>query len=156
MAKGKKKIYRREEDDEPGLDISSLIDVSFQLLIYFLVTTTLQPKEVDVGLSLPSSAMAETPPEQRPLTLKLNSDGSVIAQPNTNSESLGSAAADYKFPQLVSRLETYKQMAESTRQEPFIVIQAEDDADQQSLMNVFNAIAQVEIRNVTLSGFTRN
>ncbi|QQL43946.1 biopolymer transporter ExbD [Sulfuriroseicoccus oceanibius] len=38
---------------EPGLDISSLIDVSFLLLIYFLVTTTLKPKEVDLGFRLP-------------------------------------------------------------------------------------------------------
>jgi len=30
--------------DEPTLDISSLIDVCFLLLIYFLVTTTIQPR----------------------------------------------------------------------------------------------------------------
>lgn len=43
----KKKIGNRDED-VAGLDISSLIDVSFLLLIYFLVTSTLDPREGDL------------------------------------------------------------------------------------------------------------
>ena len=42
------------EDDEPGLEIAPLIDVSFLLLIYFLVTSTLEKREADLGLTLPT------------------------------------------------------------------------------------------------------
>ena len=40
-------------EEEPVLDISPLIDVAFLLLIYFLVTTTLQKSEADLSLVLP-------------------------------------------------------------------------------------------------------
>jgi hypothetical protein len=37
---------------QPALDISSLIDVCFLLLIYFLVTSTITPRETDLGMAL--------------------------------------------------------------------------------------------------------
>lgn len=148
-----RKRFEREEEPGPNLDISSMIDVSFLLICYFLVTTSLQPKEVDVGIRLPSDSAIQEQREQRPLTLKLNSDGSVVAEPNSNAQSLGKAGADYTFPELKSRLETYKTMANQLSAEPFVVLMAEDDANQQDLMNVFNAIYEVGITTVTLSGF---
>lgn len=151
---GKRTRYEREAEPEPGLDISSLIDVSFLLITFLLVTSTLAPREVDIGISLPSDIVATEPSEQRPLTLKLNSDGTVVAEPATNPQSLGSATADFEFPELKSRLDTYMQATSQLRQEPFIVLQADDQADQQMLMNVFNAIYDVGIKNVTLSGFS--
>jgi biopolymer transport protein ExbD len=39
MARHKK--YQADEEANPALDISSLIDVCFLLLIYFLVATTI-------------------------------------------------------------------------------------------------------------------
>ncbi|MFM7182870.1 MAG: ExbD/TolR family protein [Verrucomicrobiales bacterium] len=135
------------------LDISSMIDVSFLLICYFLVTTSLKPQEVDLGLRLPSDSTPVQDVEQRPLTLKLNSDGSVIAEPNTNAQPLGNAGADFTFPELKSRLETYKTMATQLRADPFVVIMADDEANNQDMMNVFNAIYEVGITSVTLSGF---
>lgn len=148
-----RKRFQREEEPEPNLDISSMIDVSFLLICYFLVTTSLQPKEVDVGIRLPSDSVVSEQREQRPLTLKLNSDGSVVAEPNTTAQSLGKAGADFSFPELKSRLETYKTMTDQLRTEPYVVLMADDDANQQDLMNVFNAIYDVKITSVTLSGF---
>jgi biopolymer transport protein ExbD len=42
------------EEDEPGIDISSLIDVCFLLLIYFIVTSTIAEPESDLILQLPT------------------------------------------------------------------------------------------------------
>ena len=50
----RRKSVRLEEEDEPKLDISSLIDVCFLLLIYFIVTSTIAEPESDLKLSLPS------------------------------------------------------------------------------------------------------
>ena len=52
MARHRK--YEAEEESDPALDISSLIDVCFLLLIYFLVTSTITPRETDLGMALPS------------------------------------------------------------------------------------------------------
>lgn len=142
-----------DEEEEPTLDISSLIDVSFLLLIYFLVTSSLQPKEVDLGLSLPSDVVPPTPTEQRPLTLRLNADGSVVADPAGNPQPLGEADEDFKFPELIARLQTYKSASDQRGQQAFVVLIADDNANTQSMFNVFNAITGVGITNVTLSGF---
>ena len=50
----KRKRYRPDGDNDPELDISSLVDVAFLLLIYFLVTSTLRPDETDLSIVLPS------------------------------------------------------------------------------------------------------
>ncbi|MFT6596748.1 MAG: biopolymer transport protein ExbD, partial [Akkermansiaceae bacterium] len=55
------------EEDEPALNISSLIDVCFLLLIYFIVTTQIVRKEQELSTSLPSVAPSETPPELAPM-----------------------------------------------------------------------------------------
>ena len=149
----KKNRYEREAEPEPQMDISSLIDVSFLLITFFLVSSTLAPREVDIGISLPSDISQTDSTEQRPLTLKLNADGTVVAEPSKNPQSLGTATADFQFPELKSRLETYVQASSQLRQEPFIILQADDQADQQMLMNVFNVIYEVGVKNVTLSGF---
>jgi biopolymer transport protein ExbD len=146
--------YEREAEPEPGLDISSLIDVSFLLITFFLVTSTLSPREVDVGISLPSDQAVSEPSEQRPLTLKLNEDGTVIAEPSTNPQSLG-RAVNFEFPELKARLSAYNDAAKQLRQKPFIVLQADDNANQQMLMDVFNVIYDLGITNVTLSGFSQ-
>lgn len=131
-----------------------MIDVSFLLITFFLVTSTLMPREVDVGISLPSDVAVSEPSEQRPLTLKLNQDGTVIAEPSTNPQSLG-RAVNFEFPELKARLSTYNDAAIQLRQKPFIVLQADDNANQQMLMDVFNVIYDLGITNVTLSGFTQ-
>ena len=53
---------RPVEEAEPVLDMSSLIDVSFLLLIYFLVTSTLDPKEADLGMKLPTTETSAANP----------------------------------------------------------------------------------------------
>ena len=78
-----------------------------------------------------------------------------MAEPQTSNQMLGKANPDFDFPGLKSRLLTYQQLASQTRQEPFVVIFADDGADNQMLMNVFNAIYEVGITSVTLSGFTK-
>jgi len=150
----RRKRLEREEESQPVLDISSLIDVSFLLLIYFLVTSTLQPREVDTGLSLPTDAPPVEVVEQRPLELQLNPDGSVIADPDGTPDNLGMADENYHFGPLRDRLVTYKGIVEQSNMEPFVVLRADDNADHQKLMNVLNTIAGAGIDTVTLTGFT--
>ena len=61
MARHKK--FQVEQEPEPELDISSLIDVCFLLLIYFLVTSTITPRETDLGMSLPAANPSNEQPK---------------------------------------------------------------------------------------------
>lgn len=59
MARHKK--LETVEDEDPKLDISSLIDVCFLLLIYFIVATSLiQERKLD--MSMRANPWAKTPP----------------------------------------------------------------------------------------------
>lgn len=146
--------YRPPNDPEPGLDISSLIDVSFLLLIYFLVTTTLAKKEVDVGLTLPSSIESQgPPPELRPLSIALEEDGTVIANPEQSAEDLGKANEQFRNMVLYERLREYKETADRAGQIARVMLRASNGADHQKLVTVFNEIAGAGISDVTLDGF---
>jgi biopolymer transport protein ExbD len=75
MARHKK--HEAAEDSEPALDISSLIDVCFLLLIYFLVTSTIKPRESDLGMALPAANPSTEQPDIDPLFIKIEASGAI-------------------------------------------------------------------------------
>ena len=141
------------EETDPELDMSSLIDVSFLLLIYFLVTSTLDPKEADLGMTMPtnnSSGSAEVEIDQ--MTVEVNSSGHIVL----NDEVLDTDPATREVPMLLDRLRTYAESARLTDSKPMVIIAADDAAKGQRFIDVLNALADkdVGISNVTITGFT--
>lgn len=132
--------------------MSSLIDVSFLLLIYFLVTSTLDPKEADLGMTMPtsqSSAPSEVEIDQ--MTVEVNSSGQIVL----NEEVLDTNAEVREVPLLLDRLTTYAESARLTDSKPMVIIAADDASKGQRFIDVLNALADpaVNIRNVTITGF---
>ena len=66
---------RHEKHSDPELDISSLIDVSFLLLIFFLVTSTLLKRESDLAMKLPTPGEGVDPTEA--LQIAIAGDGRI-------------------------------------------------------------------------------
>ena len=50
--------FSKETEEEPGLSLTSLIDVIFLLLIFFMVTTTLIDPTKKLELQLPEAKAA--------------------------------------------------------------------------------------------------
>jgi len=50
------RIRRPQESDTNVINVSSLLDVMFILIIFFLATTTFQQEERDIKVNLPESA----------------------------------------------------------------------------------------------------
>jgi len=140
------------KEADPGLDMSSLIDVSFLLLIYFIVTSTLDPKEADLGMTMPTSSGPGTDVEIDQMTIEVNSSGQVVV----NDEVLDTDPKSRAVPMLLDRLKTYKQSADLTGSDPMVIIAADDAAKGQRFIDVLNALAneEVKINKVTISGFT--
>lgn len=143
------------KEKDPELDMSSLIDVSFLLLIYFLVTSTLDPKEADLGMTMPTSqsdGSAEVEIDQ--MTINVNSSGHIVV----NEEVLDSDVESREVPVLLDRLSTYAESARLTDSEPMVIIAADDAAKGQRFVDVLNALAHetVGISNVTISGFNED
>ena len=141
-----------EPEDEPVLDMSSLIDVSFLLLIYFLVTSTLMKKETDLGLTLPTqqpdSASSQVEIDQ--MMIVINPDGSVVV----NDDILDTDAEQRALPKLSDRLRMYKKAADLSGSKPLVILAADDAAKGQRLVDVLNALAGVGIKSVTMTGFS--
>ncbi len=145
----------KPEDKDPELDMSSLIDVSFLLLIYFIVTSTLDPKEADLGMTMPTSQSdGSTDVEIDQMTINVNSSGHIVV----NEEVLDSDVTNREVPVLLDRLTTYAESARLTDSEPMVVIAADDAAKGQRFVDVLNALAHetVAIKNVTISGFNED
>ncbi len=144
-----------DPDPDPKADIASLIDVSFLLLIYFLVTSTLQKKETDLGMVLPSNQPTSTANfEIDPMTIKIDALGQILV----NKEAVEPAGDTRDMPNLLERLTSYKTLAEATGQKPIVIIAADDGAKQQRFIDVINVLTDknVQITSVTITGFQNN
>ena len=75
MARHKK--FEAPPEEDPVLDISSLIDCCFLLLIYFLVATTIvQERKLDI--EIPASTQSDgQPPKLQPGNIKIMADGAI-------------------------------------------------------------------------------
>ncbi|MDF1815372.1 MAG: biopolymer transporter ExbD [Verrucomicrobiales bacterium] len=147
-----RKTTTTTHEENPSLDMSSLIDVSFLLLIYFIVTSTLDPKEADIGMTLPvEKRIPGEPLIIDTMQIDVNSSGAILV----NEEILDADPASREVPFLLDRLRTYAESARLINSEPVVIVAADDAAKGQRFVDVLNALAHrdVAIDKVTISGF---
>ncbi|MDB4537837.1 biopolymer transporter ExbD [Akkermansiaceae bacterium] len=142
---------QRPEDDEPGLDISSLIDVCFLLLIYFLVTTQIVKKEQELDMAMPSSAPSDTPPTITPMLITLEANGNISIKTDGPEEVVERDSDVRTLPILLERLEIYKSIAVNAASTPVVQIKVDGEAEQQRLIDIINALNRSEITTVTFT-----
>ncbi len=133
--------------DEPTLDISSLIDVCFLLLIYFLVTTTIQPREQDLKMTLPVPGH-ESPIAIPPMLIELRQGGDLVVNPGDAAEIYESDVENRSLPRLRSRLEMLSGMGASNV--PKVLMRVNDEVNQQRYIDVINCLASAGIRSIAL------
>lgn len=137
------------ETSTPALDISSLIDVGFMLLFYFLVTSTLQPREADLGLELPTDTPTANPVQLDPVSIRVTVDGAIFMG-DTQLEEPGGPSS---VPQLFQEIQRYYDATQALGQRPVVIVAADDEANQQRFVDVLNALASAGITSITLTGF---
>ncbi|NQT94119.1 MAG: biopolymer transporter ExbD [Lentisphaerae bacterium] len=138
---------RVPETDEPELDIASLIDMVFLLLIYFMVTASLVKSEGDLGIRLPGvvqqAVTVDMPDEQ---IIEVRQTGRVLL----NGREFGSAESP-ELPDLAEMLERYRLASDASKNKALITIWAADEAKHQRVIDVMNACADAGIKNVTFT-----
>ncbi len=142
--------------DEPGLDISSLIDVCFLLLIYFIVSTSIKATEQDVNMKLPSPGAPDENNITQPFFIKVDASGNISVGGGEASELLDTDPEDRKVPLLSQRLETYKQGCDLSGDNPVVQVKISGDAKQQRVMDCLNAISKYKITSVTFTDLLDN
>ena len=154
MARRKKGMIA--EDDEPIVDISSLIDVCFLLLIYFIVTSTIAEPESDLILTLPSqSSNSAEKPEIDPAFFHVLADGSINRIEAGNTSPLaGVGDPDYmhrkpeSMEQLNNTVSAYSKMAGD---KAVIKVKADPNVKAQYVIDLLNVLAEHKITKITFT-----
>jgi biopolymer transport protein ExbD len=153
MARHKK--YEALESDQPLLDISSLIDVCFLLLIYFLVTSTIAPRERDLDLKLPAYAVTSDPqPVIDPMFIHIAGSGGIFTGLDEGRQAMDADTSVRELPLLSGALNLYASAARAAGSTPLVQVQADDGATQQRVIDVLNALAGAGISAVSFTELT--
>lgn len=141
------KSYQSADEANPALDISSLIDVCFLLLIYFLVATTIQKKEMDIKMNLPVPVANPLPSEIEPLVITIHQNGMISTGTNASLMIMDTDPDSREVPVLSQFLKLYGQ----TQKTPVVQLHVENEAMQQRVMDVLNALVGAGIQHVAIA-----
>lgn len=151
-------LRQTEEEEDPQLSIDSLIDVAFLLLIYFLVTTTLQEMEADLEIRVPSPPpeTASKIPPVPPMPIKIMANGDIVLSYGLpEQESLDLGTSGRKVPLLRQRLEVYQSSARlQPDQNPIVIIDPDSAVESQRFVDVVNQVVAVGIKDVSFTVFS--
>ncbi len=145
-------------ESEDSFDLTSMIDVVFLLLIYFMYLPIQQ--EADLLFSLPSISEgsiknAKLPSEQM---VEIAPDGSIFLN-GAEIENLGSrlfptqnsANKKVEFNDLASTLKRLKQSADRSGISTIVTIYPDADSPHQASISVLNACAKAGIKQVSFA-----
>ena len=136
--------YDSNDEQETVFDVSSLVDVGFLLLIYFLVTSTLLPREADLEIDL-MGVRSEDVIKLPPMNVEVSESGDVLL----DGVVIDAADSGHELPGLLNELKPYVTASSELRSPPAVVIFAENQASQQRLVDVLNTVAKAGVSNVT-------
>lgn len=137
----------RQSDSDHDLDVSSLIDVSFLLLIFFLVSSTLLKRETDLGMLI---GRGETPVDPAvPLEIAIAADGRIImggqelAGPSVPGE-------PSQITKIRDELKEHKTRADLIGEDALVSLDAAGGAGTQRFIDVINALSFAGIEHIAL------
>lgn len=119
------------------------------LLFYFLVTSTLQPREADLGLELPTDTPSSNPVQLDPVSIKITVEGAIFMG-DTQLEEPGGTS---DVPNLFMEVQRYYDATQALGQKPVVIVAADDESNQQRFVDVLNALSSAGITSITLTGF---
>lgn len=154
------KSRETEEQKDPEMEISSMIDCCFLLLIYFLVATSLvSEKKLDVSIpGVPTNGGA--PPPVEPGRIHVASNGSITWNDDMPVGDVYDAGikpgteafrAQRNLPQLVEVLKTLKEQAVAVDTEPIVMVNGDPSTPHQRIVDVMAALAEADIHTVGLN-----
>ncbi|MDF7797900.1 biopolymer transporter ExbD [Pontiellaceae bacterium B1224] len=128
------------------LQVASLIDVVFLLLVYFMVTASLIRREGDLSFVIPISdkrIMKEIPVEA---LIEIQSDGSV------KLEGIQFSGEDRELPELIVEISGLRRVAATQGSEFHVNLLPSQDALHYRIIDVMDACAKAD---VDILGFSR-
>jgi biopolymer transport protein ExbD len=131
------KLYD-EDREEPEINLTSLIDVVFLLLIFFMVSTTFERHSL-LRLDLPEAATAETETVPNVIELVITADGRMFIDDSM-------LADDRRATVQAAIVERFANNPEAT-----LVIRADAEAPHRLVVRALDAAAAEGIRRLTIA-----
>ena len=128
----RRKRATERDVNEASVDMSSMVDLSFLLLVFFLVTTTILASEQDLPLTMPTDG---APAAVRPVSIRIMPDNRIVLHPGqTFEEEVASAEEGHQLRTLRNRLGMLKSAKSGVQ------VDVQDGADYQRFMDVLNCL----------------
>lgn len=123
-----------------------MVDIAFLLLVFFLVATTIMPRERDLFLDVPRpGTQVEAPP--LPIVLELTGDGTVWW--GEGASRMPVEAQGREMPGLLALLKpVVAGMRAGNEDEPPVMLKVADGVSQQRFVDLLNALNACEVRTV--------
>ena len=147
--------FKKILDDVDEVDLTPMIDVTFLLLIYFMVTTMLKQPEAELSIQLPGKPQSSDVTPMELLNVRIGEEGQVYLNGSEIEDGY-----DLEMPDLVANLKTQKDMRDQlissgakTKAEAELKVQIESStlALHQASISVLNACSSAGVNKVTFS-----
>ena len=125
-------------DDEVEINLTSLIDVVFTLIIFFVVTTSFNNRSA-LKITLPTSAASQTETQAKPLIIIIDRTGNYYVGDNALARN-----------DLESLKDAIKQLAGNDTGRN-VVIQADAKATHQSVITAMDALGQLGFSRLSIA-----
>tara|TARA_B100001248_G_C27376346_1_gene454473 strand:+ start:712 stop:1170 length:459 start_codon:yes stop_codon:yes gene_type:complete len=142
-------------DDVDEVDLTPMIDVTFLLLIYFMVTTMLKQPEAELSIQLPGKPQSSDVTPMDMLKVRIGDEGEVYLNGSEIEDGF-----DLLMPDLVANLKTQKGMRDQlinsgakSKEEAELKVEIESSgiAEHQAAVSVLNACSSAGVNKVTFS-----
>jgi biopolymer transport protein ExbD len=140
------KLKKRSED-KGGVPIAPMIDVVFLLLIYFMVSSTLEQQEADLSFQLPGTVEQETPvnlPDEQ--IIEIREDGQVIV----NEYPYDSPDA-VRLAELTAMLTRFREASAANKVEAIVTIAPANSVPHKQIVKVMDACSFANIEGVNFA-----
>ena len=131
-------------DDSPSISIAPMIDCVFLMLVYFMVSSSLERSEAGLSLALPGSASSNSALDfQDEQMIEISSDGSVTVNGYQYDSS-----GDPALPELSAMLVRFRENCERSSSSPRVQIAPSGETRQARIIEVMDALTQAGIEKV--------
>ena len=145
-----KKIFT----DEETVDLTPMIDVTFLLLIYFMVTTMLKQPEAELSIQLPGKPQNSDIKPMDMAKVRIGDEGEVYMNESEIEDGL-----DLEMPDLVASLKQLKGIRDQmiaggmdpAEAELKVEIESSGIAEHQASISVLNACSEAGVQKVTFA-----
>jgi len=136
---------RNIPEDNLGFQIAPMIDVIFILILFFMCSAGAVKTENHLATSLPGTAEADAPvniPDEQ--LILITNEGRVLL----NDQEFDAGGA-HQMPALRATLKRFLESSKANKTEAMVTIAPEPYANYQRVIDVMNACAGAQIKNVS-------